>query len=444
MRARLGSPTREQCRHLCLEEFEEGERFGESLPGGCRGAEGVDAGARARDPAVEQRFAAGDQLVPAVVLECVVVAARAGLALAAERADLAQVANGALDRGTADPQLLHQLVGGQPAGVARQQGDEHQGRHPRHAGVDERGSEALHELPTAQALRSERGTLIAWVGAVAAFAFILGAVSKSIPSADVSERVQRELADLGSGSIVTPTGYLAFIFLFVIVAVSVFACTQIAAARQEEAGQQLETLLAQPVGRARWLGGRLLLATLGAIVISLTAGRFAWAGAPSAGASISLPELLEAGANALPVALLFLGDRGPGLCDPAPRERRNRLRARRHHVHVAARRLPRGRAELGPRPHAFHPRRTRARATVSRRRGGDHGRQRPGRRGRRDPPLRTPRPPRRLAMRRDHPIRTTTWTPDTVKLVGVDACHRSPPERTLHVRQTGLSIRRRL
>jgi hypothetical protein len=25
---------------------------------------------------------------------------------------------------------------------------------------------------------------------------------------------------------------------------------------------------------------------------------------------------------------------------------------------------------------------------------------------------------------RDHPIWTTTWTPDTVKLVGVDACHR--------------------
>jgi ABC-2 type transport system permease protein len=161
--------------------------------------------------------------------------------------------------------------------------------------------------PSAQALRNERGTLIAWVSAVAVFAFILGAVSKSISSADVSERVQRELAKLGSGSIVTPTGYLAFIFLFVIVAVSVFACTQIAAARQEEAGQQLEALLAQPVGRARWLGGRLLLATFGAIVISLTAGLFAWAGAASAGASISLPKLLEAGANALPVALLFLG-----------------------------------------------------------------------------------------------------------------------------------------
>jgi polyether ionophore transport system permease protein len=161
--------------------------------------------------------------------------------------------------------------------------------------------------PSAQALRNERGTLIAWVSAVAVFAFILGAVSKSISSADVSERVQRELAKLGSGSIVTPTGYLAFSFLFVIVAVSVFACTQIAAARQEEAGQQLEALLAQPVGRARWLGGRLLLATFGAIVISLTAGLFAWAGAASAGASISLPKLLEAGANALPVALLFLG-----------------------------------------------------------------------------------------------------------------------------------------
>ena len=34
---------------------------------------------------------------------------------------------------------------------------------------------------------------------------------------------------------------------------------------------------------------------------------FTWAGAASAGVSVSLPRMLEAGANCLPVALLFLG-----------------------------------------------------------------------------------------------------------------------------------------
>ncbi len=168
----------------------------------------------------------------------------------------------------------------------------------------------LLSSPLAQALRSERGVVIAWVGTTAVFAFILGTVSNSISSADVSASVQKQIAKLGAGSIVTPSGYLAFVFIFVVLAVSLFACAQVGAARQEEAEQQLETLLAQPVGRPRWLGGRLLLAVLGVVAISLTAGLFAWAGAASAGAGVSLPRLLEAGLNAVPVALLFLGIAG--------------------------------------------------------------------------------------------------------------------------------------
>ncbi len=165
----------------------------------------------------------------------------------------------------------------------------------------------LLSSPTAQALRSERASLIAWLGSVAAFAFVLGVVSTSISSAGISKSVQRTLAELGSGSIETPRGYLAFVFIFFILAASLFVCAQVGAARHEEADGRLETLLSLPVSRGRWLGGRLLLAACGAAAISLVAGLFAWAGAASQGVDISLPRMLEAGANCLPVALLFLG-----------------------------------------------------------------------------------------------------------------------------------------
>jgi polyether ionophore transport system permease protein len=165
----------------------------------------------------------------------------------------------------------------------------------------------LLSTPTTQALRSERGLLIAWLSSVAAFAFVLGMVSTSISSAGISSSMQRELAKLGSGSILTPTGYLAFVFIFFILAVSLFACGQIGAARHEEADERLETLLSLPVSRRAWLGGRLLLAACGAMTISVLAGLFTWAGAASEGVAISLPRMLEAGANCLPVALLFLG-----------------------------------------------------------------------------------------------------------------------------------------
>jgi ABC-2 type transport system permease protein len=165
----------------------------------------------------------------------------------------------------------------------------------------------LLSSPAAQALRSERGGLLVWTISVAVFACILGVVSRSISSAGISASVQRELAKLGSGSIATPTGYLAFVFIFFILALSLFACAQIGAARHEEAEEQLETLLALPVSRRGWLGGRLLLASCAAATISLLAGVFSWVGAASAGVSISLAKMLEAGANCLPVALLFLG-----------------------------------------------------------------------------------------------------------------------------------------
>jgi ABC-2 type transport system permease protein len=166
---------------------------------------------------------------------------------------------------------------------------------------------ALLSSPTAQALRSQAGSLIAWAGSFAVFAFILGVVASSVSPADVPQNMERQLAKLGSGSITAPTGYLSFVFFLVMLAVSLFVCAQTAAARREEAGQQLETLLALPVSRVRWLGGRLLIAACGTTVISLLSGLLTWAGAVSGGVSVSLPSTLEAGANCLPVAALFLG-----------------------------------------------------------------------------------------------------------------------------------------
>jgi ABC-2 type transport system permease protein len=166
---------------------------------------------------------------------------------------------------------------------------------------------SLLSSPGAQALRRERGSLLVWLGGVGVFAYILGVLAKSSSSAGISKNLEREVEKLGAGSIATPSGYLGVTFIFFVLAVSLFACAQIGAARREEAGQQLETLLAQPVGRRRWLAGRLALASAGAVAISLAAGLLTWAGAESGGAGISLARMIEAGANCLPVTLLFLG-----------------------------------------------------------------------------------------------------------------------------------------
>jgi polyether ionophore transport system permease protein len=164
----------------------------------------------------------------------------------------------------------------------------------------------LLRSPAAQALRSERGALVAWLVGVGAFAILMGVISDAATPDVISENVQRQLEKLGTDSVVTPSGWLGFSFIFFLLAVSLFCCMQISSIRGEEAEQRLETLLALPVGRSGWLAGRLLLAAAGAAAVALAAGVLAWAGAAAQGADVSLPEMLGAGANTLPPALLFL------------------------------------------------------------------------------------------------------------------------------------------
>lgn len=161
--------------------------------------------------------------------------------------------------------------------------------------------------PVAQALRAERASLLAWAGGVSVFALILGVVSSSISTAAISAPVRREIAKLGAGAIDTPTGYLAFVFIFFVLALSLFVCAQVGIARREEAEQRLQTLLALPVSRRRWLAGRLAFAASAAVVLSLLAALLVWAGAAAQHVSISLPQMLEAAGNCLPAALFFLG-----------------------------------------------------------------------------------------------------------------------------------------
>ena len=165
----------------------------------------------------------------------------------------------------------------------------------------------LLSSPTLQTLREERTSLIAWLLGSGFFAFVIGVISKSISSAGLSPGIQHQLHKLVGISVVTPAGYIGFSFLFFVLAISLFACAQLAAVHGAESEQQLETLFALPVARGRWLAGRLVLATSGAVAIALVAGALAWAGAVTQHAEVSLRQMIEAGANCLPVALLFLG-----------------------------------------------------------------------------------------------------------------------------------------
>ena len=72
----------------------------------------------------------------------------------------------------------------------------------------------LLSSPTGFALRAERVSLMIWAVSLSAFALIIGVISASVSTAGVSKNLERELAKLGSGSILTPRGYIGFTSIF--------------------------------------------------------------------------------------------------------------------------------------------------------------------------------------------------------------------------------------
>jgi ABC-2 type transport system permease protein len=163
---------------------------------------------------------------------------------------------------------------------------------------------ALLSSPTALALRTVRGGLFAWLVGVAVFAVILGGIADSV-AAGLSASLREQFEKFGTAAN-TATSFLGLEFLFVVFALSLFVCFQLGAVREDEAEQRLETLLVLPLSRGRWLSGRLALVAGAVAVLALAAGVLSWAGAVSQGADVSFARMLEASANCLPAALLFL------------------------------------------------------------------------------------------------------------------------------------------
>ena len=164
----------------------------------------------------------------------------------------------------------------------------------------------LLSSPTALALREEVGSIAVWAGALGLFAAVVGVLSTSFTAANIPANLRLQLQKLGVESITTPRGALGFYFLLFVLVISLFACSQIASLRHDEAEQRLETVLALPVDRRRLLAGRMLLAAAGSALLAFAAGLGAWAGAAAESAHVALLPLLEAGANCLPIAFLFL------------------------------------------------------------------------------------------------------------------------------------------
>lgn len=155
------------------------------------------------------------------------------------------------------------------------------------------------------ALRQERNVLIGWILGATATGVFLGTLAQ-ITTRAVPASMQTTLDKLGIQGGLTRQ-YVSVSFLLVATILALLPASQIAAAADEELSGRLPHLLAQPVGRDRWLAGRLVVAALAIALAGLVAGLATWAGATARGVDLSLATLVAAGLNTVPTALLVLG-----------------------------------------------------------------------------------------------------------------------------------------
>jgi ABC-2 type transport system permease protein len=158
--------------------------------------------------------------------------------------------------------------------------------------------------PAGLAIRLIRSTVLGWWTAIALSALLFGLIARSAGQTISGSSATDVLAKLGATG---TDAVLGVCFLVLAVLIAFAGAGQVTAARSEESSQRLDHLLAGPVSRSRWLGGRLLIA-LGVLLASgVLAGIFAWLGAASQHSGTGLGTLLDAGLNLVPPALVIGG-----------------------------------------------------------------------------------------------------------------------------------------
>lgn len=158
--------------------------------------------------------------------------------------------------------------------------------------------------PLGLAFRLGRRTALSWIAGLAAGGVVIGLSTKSAEDvwASQSGGFVQALAGATGGA-----AYLGIAFLLIAALVAVAAAGQVSATRDEEAEGYLDHLLARPVARLPWLAGRFAVSAALLVAAGLVTGLFTWVGVVSSGAGLSLPTLLTAGINVVPVGILVLG-----------------------------------------------------------------------------------------------------------------------------------------
>jgi polyether ionophore transport system permease protein len=156
------------------------------------------------------------------------------------------------------------------------------------------------------AVRLARGPALAWALGMGLFGMLIGLVARTAAQAMADSTGGDLLGQLGIEESGT-RAYVGVSFVLITLALTSAAAGQVAATREEEAAGRLDNLLVRPVGRGRWLAGR-LTASVGVLLLAAAAAVLGtWAAGSVGGLGVGVGDLAAAGVNTVPAAVFILG-----------------------------------------------------------------------------------------------------------------------------------------
>lgn len=158
--------------------------------------------------------------------------------------------------------------------------------------------------PFGLAVRLGRPGALGWIAGLGVGGLIVGFLTKTSTDvfAGASGGVLEALGGASGGEV-----YLGITFLVFALVVTLAACGQVSATRDEEADGYLDNLLTRPVPRLPWLAGRVTVAAAVLVAAGAVAGLLTWLGAVIGAADVGFWTLVAAGLNVVPAGLFVLG-----------------------------------------------------------------------------------------------------------------------------------------
>lgn len=162
--------------------------------------------------------------------------------------------------------------------------------------------------PIGFAWRQTRGVLAAWAIGLGLYSLLLGVLVKTMVDFFADDPGFRETFEsLGLDVADLSLSFVGVMGVMLGVVMSLYACWRIGAARTEEVSGRLESTLARPVARWRWLGGHLVLTVLSTALVAVASGVGLWIGVAVTDADVSFGDAMKAMLNPLPAAAVFAG-----------------------------------------------------------------------------------------------------------------------------------------